>query len=85
MNEKPTAEAASGLNDLVRRVPKDRYHEVCTLREACLEQRIAALELFICEHGGLVNEWAKECPFGTKLTEHVKHELYRWLRTHGVA
>ena len=30
-------------------------------------------------------EWARACPTGTKLTEHIKGELYRWLRQQGCA
>ena len=45
-----------------------------------LETKVAQLEQFVCHNGGLVNEWAKSCPFGMKLTEHIKGELYEWLR-----
>lgn len=45
-----------------------------------LERRVISLEEFICHHGALVNEWARSCPFGTKLTDHIKCELNRWLK-----
>lgn len=59
---------------------RDRYHEVCTLREVRLADERNQLIRFICHHGGLVNEWAKRCPFGTKLTDHILGELNRWLK-----
>jgi hypothetical protein len=49
-------------------------------REAHLQTRINKLEKFICHSGGLINEWAKTCPFGTKMTDHIKDKLYEWLK-----
>lgn len=59
---------------------RDVYHEVCTLREVRLTKERNELIRFICHYGGLANEWAKQCPFGTKLTEHIRGELNRWLK-----
>lgn len=59
---------------------RDVYHEICTLREVRLTKERNELIRFICHYGGLANEWAKQCPFGTKLTEHIRGELNRWLK-----
>ena len=47
---------------------------------AALRARVARLERFICHEGGLLNEWPRSCPFGTKLTDHIKSELNRHLK-----
>ena len=49
-------------------------------RAAELEAENAQLVRFICESGGIVNEWAKSCPFGTKLADHIKGELNAYLK-----
>jgi hypothetical protein len=71
------------FNDMVRAIfeagraeERERY----TAREAHLQTRINKLEKFICHSGGLTNEWAKTCPFGTKMTDHIKGKLYEWLK-----
>ena len=58
----------------------DRYHDVCTAREAHLQSRINRLEKFICHESGLVHEWANSCPCGTKLTDHINGELKAYLK-----
>jgi hypothetical protein len=69
---------ARAVAGLVSKDLEDR--EVCTSREAYLQTRINKLEEFICHSGGLVNEWAKTCPVGTKMADHIKGELYKWLK-----
>jgi hypothetical protein len=69
---------ARAVAGLVSQNLEDR--EACTAREARLQTRINKLEEFICNSGGLVNEWAKTCPFGTKMADHIKGKLYEWLK-----
>lgn len=42
--------------------------------------RATRLERFICHEGGLVNDWARSCPYGTKLTDYIKGELNAYLK-----
>lgn len=49
-------------------------------RAEAAEARVNELERFICHSGGLVNEWAKSCPVGTKMTDHIKDKLNDYLK-----
>jgi hypothetical protein len=44
-----------------------------------LAARCEALESFVSEHGGLINEWARSCPPNKPICHHIKDELHRWL------
>lgn len=58
----------------------DLYHAVCTAREAAHLAHIEKLETFICEFGGLPNEWAKTWdPNKMTLRDHTKTNLDQWL------
>ena len=55
------------------------FDGTCDCGLEAMKTRVAKLEEFICHSGGLANEWARSCPFGTKMTSHIKDELYKWL------
>lgn len=63
-----------------KRSPAFIYGECVGCELTDLRNQVAKLERFICHSGGLVNEWAKSCPFGTKLVDHIKGELHDYLK-----